>query len=58
MPLLPGKENIGHNIKAEEAAGKPKDQALAIALSKAGKTKKKKKKKSKSAPTSAVSAVY
>lgn len=32
MPLLPGKKNIGHNITAEKAAGKPYDQALAIAL--------------------------
>jgi hypothetical protein len=35
MPLLPGKKNIGHNIKAEESVGKPKKQAIAIALSKA-----------------------
>lgn len=34
MPLLKGKKNIGHNIKAEEATGKPHKQALAIALSK------------------------
>lgn len=33
MPLLPGKKNIGANIKTEEAAGKPRNQALAIALS-------------------------
>lgn len=32
MPLLKGKENIGHNIKTEEAAGKPRKQAIAIAL--------------------------
>lgn len=32
MPLLPGKKNIGHNIGAEEAAGKPHKQAVAIAL--------------------------
>ena len=36
MPLLPGKGNIGKNIKTEERAGKPKEQAVAIALSKAG----------------------
>lgn len=35
MPLLPGKKNIGHNIKMEESVGKPKKQAIAIALSKA-----------------------
>jgi hypothetical protein len=35
MPLLPGKKNIGKNIKTEQAAGKPKKQALAIALDKA-----------------------
>ena len=43
MPLLKGKANIGHNIKAEEAAGKPKKQAIAIALNVAGKSKKKRK---------------
>jgi hypothetical protein len=32
MPLLKGKKNIGHNIKVEEKAGKPKKQAIAIAL--------------------------
>lgn len=37
MPLLPGKKNIGKNIKKEEAAGKPKKQAVAIALNVAGK---------------------
>ena len=36
MPLLKGKENIGHNIKVEEQAGKPKAQAEAIALRTAG----------------------
>jgi hypothetical protein len=34
MPLLPGKKNIGHNIKTEEKTH-PKKQAIAIALSKA-----------------------
>jgi hypothetical protein len=34
MPLLKGKENIGHNIKVEEET-KPKKQAIAIALHKA-----------------------
>jgi hypothetical protein len=32
MPLLPGKKNVGHNIKVEKKAGKPIDQATAIAL--------------------------
>lgn len=32
MPLLPGKENIGRNIRTEEQAGKPAKQATAIAL--------------------------
>lgn len=36
MPLLPGKKNIGHNIETEIAAGKPRPQAEAIALRKAG----------------------
>jgi len=35
MPLYPGKENIGKNIKTEMGAGKPRRQAIAIALSKA-----------------------
>lgn len=49
MPLQEGKSKavISHNIGAEINAGKPKDQAVAIAMSKAGMTKKKKKKKSK-----------
>lgn len=34
MPLIKGgsKKAIGENIKTEEAAGKPKKQAVAIAL--------------------------
>lgn len=32
MPLLPGKKNVGKNIKTEQEAGKPHKQAIAIAL--------------------------
>ncbi len=50
MPLIRSgsKESVGENIKTEEAAGKPKKQAIAIALSvarKAGAKIPKKKKK-------------
>ena len=43
MPLVKSgsKEAVGKNIKKEMEAGKPKKQAVAIALSEAGKTKKK-----------------
>jgi hypothetical protein len=41
MPLFKGKKNIGKNIETEEAAGKPRKQALAIALSVSRKPKKK-----------------
>lgn len=47
MPLdkSGSKESVGKNIKAEEAAGKPKKQALAIALETQREAKKKKKHK-------------
>jgi len=47
MPLVKGKSRkaIGTNIKPEEAAGRPRKQAIAIALSKAGKAKPKQKKR-------------
>jgi hypothetical protein len=35
---------VSHNIRTEMKAGKPRKQAIAIALSKAGKSKKGKKK--------------
>ena len=44
MPLVKSASSkaVGENIKAEEAAGKPKKQALAIALSVQDKAKKRK----------------
>lgn len=43
MPLYKGKKNIGKNIKTEMKHGKPRKQAIAIALSVAGKSNKKKR---------------
>ncbi len=45
MPLFPGKENVGRNVKTEIVAGKPRKQAVAIALSVARKGTMKKGKK-------------
>ena len=47
MPLKKGrsKKVISQNIATERRAGKPKNQAIAIAFSKAGKTRKKSKKR-------------
>lgn len=45
MPLLKGysKKVVGKNIKAEIKAGKPKKQAIAMALSQARQSAKKRK---------------
>jgi hypothetical protein len=41
MPLFKGKKNIGKNIETEMEHGKPKRQAIAIAMSVAKRSNKK-----------------
>lgn len=43
MPLLPGKKNVGKNIKMEMAAGRSQKQAVAIAMNAAKSPKPKQK---------------
>ena len=40
MPLLPGKENVGHNISEMEKAGHKPSQAIAASLKEAGESNK------------------
>jgi hypothetical protein len=47
MPLKPGKENIGKNIKEMENSGYPHKQAIAASLNEARKSGVKIKKKKK-----------
>lgn len=49
MPLKKGKSKatISQNISTERNAGKPEKQAIAIAMSEAGKSRKKPKRKEK-----------
>jgi len=49
MPLQSGKSDkaVSYNIAELMRSGKPKKQAIAIALDKAGRKRKKKKKKNK-----------
>ena len=39
------KKGFSHNVKVEEAAGKPQNQAIAIAMNEAGKSRKRNKRK-------------
>jgi hypothetical protein len=52
MPLVKGKSKaaISANISELRHSGRPQKQAIAIAMSEAGKSKKKKKKVKKKAP--------
>lgn len=44
MPLMPGKKNIGKNLKKLDEEGYPRKQALAIALDVSRRRKKSAKK--------------
>jgi hypothetical protein len=47
MPLKKGRSNkvVGENIRTEMKAGRPQKQAVAIAMSKAGRSNKKRKRR-------------